>query len=105
MCNRKYVEGNLINNEKIVVENNRGSRVREKQSRNCTRVRNIRVMVREWRNQLHMLFNGELKMTAKGASMGRYKPKYPKLDQRLADWFSDQRSQGTIKNCFVYNLR
>ena len=44
-------------------------------------------------------------MTAKRASMGRYKPKYPKLDQRLADWFSDQRSQGTIKNCFVFNLR
>ena len=62
-------------------------------------------MVRKWRNQLHMLFNGELKMTAKRASMGRYKPKYPELDQRLADWFSDQRSQGTIKNCFVFNLR
>ena len=62
-------------------------------------------MFRKWRNQLHMLFNGELKMTAKRASMGRYKPKYPKLDQRLADWFSDQRSQGTIKNCFVFNLR
>ena len=62
-------------------------------------------MVRKWRNQLHMLFNGELKMTAKRASMGRYKPKYPELDQRLADWFNDQRSQGTIKNCFVFNLR
>ena len=62
-------------------------------------------MVRKWRNQLHMLFNGELKMTAKRASMGRYKPKYTKLNQRLADWFRDQRSQGTIKNCFVFNLR
>ena len=61
--------------------------------------------VRKWRNQQHMLFNGELKMTPKRASMGRYKPKYPELDQHLADWFSDQRSQGTIKNCFVFNLR
>ena len=60
-------------------------------------------MVRKWRNQQHMLFNGELKMTAKRASMGRYKPKYPELDQRLADWFSDQRSQCTIKTCFVFN--
>ena len=60
-------------------------------------------MVRKWRNQQHILFNGELKMTAKRASMGRYKPKYPELDQRLADWFSDQRSQCTIKTCFVFN--
>ena len=60
-------------------------------------------MVRKWRNQQHMLFNGELKITAKRASMGRYKPKYPELDQRLADWFSDQRSQCTIKTCFVFN--
>jgi len=36
-------------------------------------------------------------MTAKGALMGRYQPKHPEVDQQLADWFSDQRSQG--KNC------
>ena len=54
-------------------------------------------MVRKWRNQQHILFTGELKMTAKRASMGRYRPKDPELDQQLADWFSDQRSQG--KNC------
>ena len=34
-------------------------------------------MVRKWRNQQHVLFTGELKMTAKRASMGRYRPKYP----------------------------
>ena len=42
-------------------------------------------MVHKWENQQHMLFNGKLKMTAKHASMGWYKPKYPELDQRLAD--------------------
>ena len=51
-------------------------------------------MVRKWRNQQHILFTGELKMTANRASMGRYRPKDPELDQQLADWFSDQRSQG-----------
>ena len=33
-------------------------------------------------------------MTAKPASMGRYRPKDPELDQQLADWFSDQRTEG-----------
>ena len=51
-------------------------------------------MVRKWRNQQHVLFSGELRMTAKRASMGRCRPKDPELDQQLADWFSDQRSQG-----------
>ena len=59
-------------------------------------------MVRKWRNQQHVLFSGELKMTAKRASMGRYWPKDPEVDQQLADWFSDQRSQG--KNCSLNSL-
>ena len=54
-------------------------------------------MVRKWRNQQHVLFSGELKMTAKRALMGRYRLKDPEVDQQLVDWFSDQRSQG--KNC------
>ena len=29
-------------------------------------------MVRKWRNQQRVLFSGELRMTAKRASMGRY---------------------------------
>lgn len=62
-------------------------------------------MVHKWQNQQHMLFNGELRMAAKRASMGWYKWNDPELDQRLADWFSNQRSQGTKKNCFVFNLR
>lgn len=51
-------------------------------------------MVQKWRNQQHVLLLGRLKMTAKRASMGSYHPKDPELDQRLADWFNDQRSQG-----------
>ena len=54
-------------------------------------------MVRKWRNQQHVLSSGELKMTAKCASRVRYRPKDPEVDQQLADWFTDQRSQG--KNC------
>ena len=54
-------------------------------------------MVRKWRNQQHVLFSGELKMTAKRASMGCYWPKEPEVDQQLVDWFSNQRSQG--KTC------
>ena len=38
-------------------------------------------MVRKWRNQQHVLFSGELQMTAKRASMGRYRPKDSELDQ------------------------
>ena len=70
-------------------------------------VKNNREIAREGgiSESQHMPFNGELTMTAKRASMGRYKPKYPELDQRLADWFSDQRSQGTMNNCFIFNLR
>ena len=56
-------------------------------------------MVRIWRNQQRVLLPGELRMTAKRASMGRYRPKDPELDQHLADWFSDQRTQGM--HCFV----
>ena len=54
-------------------------------------------MVRKWHSQQHVLFSGELRMIAKPASMGRFRPKYPEMDQQLADWCSDQRSQG--KNC------
>ena len=54
-------------------------------------------MVRKWRYQQHVLFNWRA-VTVKRASMVRYRPKDPNLDQRLAGWFSDQRSQGTIKN-------
>ena len=59
-------------------------------------------MVRKWRNQQLVLFTGELKMTAKRASMGRHWPKDPELDQHLANWFSDQRSQGKYCSFNIY---
>ena len=56
-------------------------------------------VVRKWRNQQHVLFSGELRMTAKHASVGRYRLIDPELEQQLANWFSNQRTQG--KHCFV----
>ena len=70
---------------------------------NCEIAREYRIsesMVRKWRNQQHVLFSGELRMTAKRASMGRYRPKDPELDKQLADWFSDQWTQG--KRCLLF---
>ena len=72
---------------------------------NCEIARECRIsesMVPKWRNQQCVLFLGELKMAAKRASMGRYQPKDPELDQQLADWFSDQRSQGKILHSTKY---
>ena len=51
-------------------------------------------MVRRWRKDQANLFNGELKMSAKRKTMGRYTPKYPQLDENVRDWFTEQRSQG-----------
>lgn len=51
-------------------------------------------MVRRWRKDEASLFNGEIKLSAKRKTMGRYTPKYPEMDQRLLEWFSDQRSLG-----------
>ena len=51
-------------------------------------------MVRRWRRDQGVLFNGELKMSARRKTMGRYIPKYPELDQQLFEWFMEQISQG-----------
>ena len=40
------------------------------------------------------LFNGELKMSAKRKTMGRYTRKYPQPDENVLKWFTVQRSQG-----------
>jgi len=32
-------------------------------------------------------------MSAKRATMGRFTPKYPELDQQVMEWFSEQRDQ------------
>ena len=39
-------------------------------------------MVRRWHKDQAKLFNGELKMSAKRTTMGRFPPKYPELDQQ-----------------------
>ena len=36
-------------------------------------------MVRRWRKDEASLFNGEIKLSAKRKTMGRYTPKYPKV--------------------------
>lgn len=51
-------------------------------------------MVRRWRKDEASLFNGEIKLSAKRKLMGCYTPKYPEMDQRLLEWFSDKRSLG-----------
>ena len=51
-------------------------------------------MVRRWRKDQENLFNGEIKLSAKRKTMGCFTPKYPEMDQRLLEWFSEQRSQG-----------
>ena len=51
-------------------------------------------MVRRWRRDQATILSGELKMSAKRATMGRFTPKYPELDQQVMEWFSQQREQG-----------
>ncbi len=55
-------------------------------------------MVRRWRKDQANLFNGELKLSAKRKTMGCFTPKHPELDQRMLEWFTEQRSQG---ECFA----
>ena len=51
-------------------------------------------MIRRLRRDQAKLFNGELKMSAKLTTMGRFTPKYPELDQQILEWFTEQRDQG-----------
>ena len=51
-------------------------------------------MVRRWRRDQATILSGELKMSAKRATMGRFTPKYPELDQQVMERFSEQRDQG-----------
>lgn len=51
-------------------------------------------MVRPWRRNQKTILSGELKMSAKRATMGRFTPKYRELDQQVMEWFSQQREQG-----------
>ena len=51
-------------------------------------------MVRRWRRDQVTILSGGLKMSAKRVTMGRFTLKYPELDQRVMEWFSQQREQG-----------
>ena len=51
-------------------------------------------MVRRWRKDQVNLSNEEIKLSAKQKTMGCFMPKYPELDQRILEWFTEQRSQG-----------
>ncbi|CAH3187043.1 unnamed protein product, partial [Porites lobata] len=50
-------------------------------------------MVHCWRKDQANLFNGEIKLSAKQKTMGCFTPKYLELDQRILEWFTEQRSQ------------
>ena len=58
-------------------------------------------MVRRWRRDQATILSGELKMSAKRATMGRFTPKYPELDEQVMEWFSQQRDQGKYFICNV----
>ena len=58
-------------------------------------------MVRRWRRDQATILSGELKMSAKRATMGRFTPKYPELDGQVMEWFSQQRDQGKYFICNV----
>ena len=51
-------------------------------------------MVRRWRKDQANLFNGKIKLSTKRKTMGCFTPKYPELDQRILEWFTEQRNQG-----------
>ena len=59
-------------------------------------------MVHRWRPDQGVLFNGELKMSARRKTMGHYTPKYPELNQQLFEWLPEQRCQG--ENSFVMSV-
>ena len=49
-----------------------------------------------WRKDQANLFNSEIKLSAKWKTMGCFMPKYPELNQKILEWFTGQRSQGTF---------
>ena len=56
------------------------------------------------RKDQEILFNGELKMSAKRTTVGHYTPRYPRLDERLLDWFTEQRGQGKFSFYVIANF-
>ena len=53
---------------------------------------NSESMVRRWRKDQVNLFNGEIKLSVKWKTMECFTPKYPELNQRILEWFTEQRS-------------
>ena len=51
-------------------------------------------MVCCWRKDQVNLFNGEIKLSAKQETMGCFTSKYPEIDQRILEWFTEQSTQG-----------
>ena len=43
-------------------------------------------------------------MSAKRTTMDRYTPKYPQLDERLLDWFTEQRRQSKFSFYVIANF-
>ena len=43
-------------------------------------------------------------MSAKRTTLGRYTPKYPQLDERLLDWFTEQWSQDKFSFYAIANF-
>ena len=58
-------------------------------------------MVRRWRREQATILSGDLKMSAKRATMGRFTPKYSELDEQVMEWFTQQRDQGKYFICNV----
>ena len=46
-------------------------------------------VVRRCRKDQANLFNGEIKLSVKQKTMGCFTPKYPELDQRILEWFTE----------------
>ena len=58
-------------------------------------------MVQRWRRDQATILSGDLKMSAKRATMGHFIPKYPELDKQVMEWFTQQRDQGKYFICNV----
>ena len=46
-----------------------------------------------WRRDQATILSGELKMSTKHAKMGHFTLKYSELEEKVMEWFSQQRDQ------------
>ena len=61
--------------------------------------------MRRWRRDQGTILSGELKMSAKRADMGRFTPKYSELDEKVMEWFSQQRDQIFHHHQIFHNVK